>query len=270
MVTDVVGASAVSARKTRHLSTPTDTMTATVNPGAAKETLEIGDPVTFSSDRLGIENMISRVVDVTETSDKGIEVSLQEDIFNLVDTSFTSDSGTVSVIAGLAKPQRQRIIELPYDAVGENLELLFLFSRGSQSQNGVTIYESADDVEYSQVDQIQSYAAAGVLAQDYPDTPKIDRQVGVIFDADNSDILETPSLNESQFLLHQQLALIDNEIIAISPSPQSPEEQPPAAAGASTASFAPLPTPTQPPIRPAAASSTSSPRIPRTRLPATA
>lgn len=232
-VTSPQSAAAVAARKSKALTAPVDSYTMDQVQARVALTMEIGDPVKVTSQRLGISGLVCRVTDITQMPGDLYKLALTEDSFRVWDSSFVSGGSNPTPIGPTPPPPgpppttndyfaRVRIFESPVrnnPADPYHARWGVLASRGSDQtySDGWVLSDSGAGFAgvWSSAPGSAIVTPGGVLVQDYPDTPKIDRLIGLVIDADGPDMSDLSSLSEAElFNLHLQV-LINEEVLAV-------------------------------------------------------
>ena len=173
--------------------------------------LKLGDLIQFSSNRLGINNMVFRVMNIgyDEEYKNYIEIECVEDIFSIADIDVVVED------TGLALPpstdtgiiNNVKIID-SYQEINKNPSFIALYTDPTGYAYGVKVYVNGD---LKKILPVNIYAL-GTLVNNIPsyDRP-VDRQTQIV--VQNVQDIKSVALTEQSWQKLANSMLIDNEII---------------------------------------------------------
>lgn len=179
-----------------------------------------GDRFKLTISEYGITEMVVMVTTLTVEDDESdiINVSVVEDIYAVSATVFmTTNPSTVVIKKPSYSPgsiDDAIVQELPYAIAGDgSVAIVAVAGREDRLSTGYQVWISYDDgVSYSYVGT-GTYAIHGTLAEDYSaDTNKID-PTGVKVNFNNDDALNIETINDADFYMLKNLAIVGNEIV---------------------------------------------------------
>jgi len=185
-----------------------------------------GDLFKLTYSPYSITNMIVRVLEVKEENleSENILLSVIEDINYLSTNIDTDNEDLIGSVGTTERPTTQfvepliniTIQEAPYVISGNEVGVLPIASRITGSELGYQVYISIDDgVSYSLIDSVPSFTPSGTLVAEYPNTTKtIDDEVGFQIDSTDPDIDNLATITRASLFLDDNLAIINDEIIA--------------------------------------------------------
>ena len=198
---------------------------ATITLSASRDAFryEVGDCFKFSWADYGVSNVVCRVAQVQEEGpeSENITISAIEDVFSI--TSAVADFTTpISYIPPASDYTtlpftRQKVVEAPYTLSGEEINILSVAGRRTNTDLGYYLYMSVDGGNsYSLMSVIGNIVPFGTLDDDYTeDTYTIDTEVGFNITALNDDINRVETTTWANVFSGQNnTALLGDEMIS--------------------------------------------------------
>lgn len=146
---------------------------------------QVGDNFRWSSKRLNINNMVFRIVKVTEENlmKETIRIDAVEDV------EYMAGAATYANIPVGSNPTLQRsavnaltdfvLFEAPYTIAGNDIKIIPLAARRTGLENGFGVFMSLTGDSYTLVQQVTTFAVVGTLVSGYTNnTFEIDETVG--------------------------------------------------------------------------------------------
>ena len=146
---------------------------------------QVGDNFKYSSTRLGISNMVFRIIKITENNllSESINIEAIEDIEYISASSTYTNIPEGSSSKGLKNavlPLTEVILlESPYVLSENNIQVIPFVSRETGQEEGFHIYTSLTGESYSRLGYMNEFVVKGTLRSEYPsDTYEVDNTIG--------------------------------------------------------------------------------------------
>lgn len=182
--------------------------------------LEQGDVITINHSDYSITNMDFRIIDISyEEIDKNeLTFKAQQIIENIHDDNYEEAGGTQWSKEEYTPIDltKVRVFEMSYNSLSQNKpSYLILMSREIGQETGAEVIYSSD-TDYRTFSNIDTYAQAGILDEDYIfETNNVDDFVGILYTPYKEDYApEFDSISRADLFGIQRIIIIDDEMMA--------------------------------------------------------
>lgn len=183
MFTETVNAQWAADRFIKSLAYPLATLSFSANRNVFR--LQVGDNFKWSSSRLGIRDMVFRIIKITEENliSEVIKIEAIEDVeYSVGAATFNNipvGSSPRSNRSEVTKVDNAILFEAPYVIAGNDIQIIPVIEKKNYSELGFLIYMSLTGDSYSYFAESKSFAIRGTLVNEYTsDTYEIDDTIG--------------------------------------------------------------------------------------------
>ncbi len=178
----------------------------------------IGDVITIENTEIGIKGDF-RIVSISEPKidSNEVEMTLLQHTDVIFDEHYLDTGGThwITPTYDLTPFTKIKIVELEYtETYKTNPAYLICVSKEKGYETGFAVYVSTDGTDYKYQGTFKTFATAGTIVNDYPDTTyDIDDEVGVIF-RPYKEFKVYDNISRDRLFIEPRVLIIDDEIMA--------------------------------------------------------